>query len=669
MKSNAGAAAVSLLKGSVRAATIADITLSGTQTIDDVVLVVGDRVLVKDQASSPANGIYTVQAGAWLRADDANTPDLLVPCMIVEVREGTTNHDSLWMGTWNSAPVLGTTDLVFSAPSNTGGGGGGGSGDVVGPAGATSGNLPRFANGTGKLLSDSGAAAANVPTTGQKAALAGTTGTPGVGNEYVTTTDTRMVNARTPSAHAASHATGQSDAIAPSAIGALAVANALSELIASGATARSNLGLAAIAASGSGADLTAGSVQATQLGTGAQIESKIRAATAALTAALDINGQNITNVGTVDGVDVSALNAIVAGLQFIATMQAGGGTAVARGNVNVTGSNLGVTLTDSGAVANSMTLALAITEANLRTLAAALTTTIGFNSQRLDSVLDMLLKSEAIPAAPSSTDIILSNSPWAGRNTLIENTAARARPLVPVFGRRCASWRPNFSASTGTGGIASGISITPTGNVSHPALATTSYRTQQYRTSVVAAATTQNTLARLTTTGGGTEAPFWLGNAARLGGFLLTMRFAQVTNTNGDAAFFGVRQGAIVNGTPSTINNHLAMVYDAADANSGNWFFSRRDASTTVKVDLGSSAARNADDVYEMTLYATPNATSLGVRIMNLTSNTVVLETTYSTNLPQTNAFMYPDMFVQVGTGAVACQLDMLGLDAVIGGQ
>lgn len=40
---------------------------------------------------------------------------------------------------------------------------------------------------------------ANDPTAGEKAALAGTTGTPGVANQYVTTTDSRMSDSRAPS--------------------------------------------------------------------------------------------------------------------------------------------------------------------------------------------------------------------------------------------------------------------------------------------------------------------------------------------------------------------------------------------------------------------------------------------------------------------------------------
>lgn len=54
---------------------------------------------------------------------------------------------------------------------------------------------------------------ANDPSAGQKAALAGTSGTPGGGNKYVTNADTRMSDSRTPVAHASSHTAGGSDPI------------------------------------------------------------------------------------------------------------------------------------------------------------------------------------------------------------------------------------------------------------------------------------------------------------------------------------------------------------------------------------------------------------------------------------------------------------------------
>jgi hypothetical protein len=51
----------------VAAATTADITLSGAQTIDTVSVTAGAVVLVKNQATASQNGIYTVATGAWAK--------------------------------------------------------------------------------------------------------------------------------------------------------------------------------------------------------------------------------------------------------------------------------------------------------------------------------------------------------------------------------------------------------------------------------------------------------------------------------------------------------------------------------------------------------------------------------------------------------------------------
>jgi hypothetical protein len=51
---------------SVKAATTANLTLTGAQTVDGIVLIAAvDRCLVKDQTLSQNNGIYLVQTGAW----------------------------------------------------------------------------------------------------------------------------------------------------------------------------------------------------------------------------------------------------------------------------------------------------------------------------------------------------------------------------------------------------------------------------------------------------------------------------------------------------------------------------------------------------------------------------------------------------------------------------
>lgn len=104
-------------KDAVRAATTANITLSGTQTIDGVALVVGNRVLVKNQTTGSQNGIYVVASGAWTRATDADstTADSEVKTgMTVMVSEGTTQADQQWSLTTNGVITIGTTALAFA---------------------------------------------------------------------------------------------------------------------------------------------------------------------------------------------------------------------------------------------------------------------------------------------------------------------------------------------------------------------------------------------------------------------------------------------------------------------------------------------------------------------------------------------------------------------------
>jgi len=108
------------LKGSVKAASVGNLTLSGTQTVDGVSLVAGDRVLVKDQTTGSQNGIYVVAAGAWSRAADADSADEVTPGMFVFVEQGTANADSGWVLTNDGAITLGTTALVFSQFSGAG---------------------------------------------------------------------------------------------------------------------------------------------------------------------------------------------------------------------------------------------------------------------------------------------------------------------------------------------------------------------------------------------------------------------------------------------------------------------------------------------------------------------------------------------------------------------
>ena len=102
-------------KNSVKAASNGNITLSGTQTVDGIALIAGDRVLVKNQTSASQNGIYVVAAGAWARSTDmdSTTPINEVNSAAVFVEQGTVFTDTGWTQV-NNVSTLDTDDISFT---------------------------------------------------------------------------------------------------------------------------------------------------------------------------------------------------------------------------------------------------------------------------------------------------------------------------------------------------------------------------------------------------------------------------------------------------------------------------------------------------------------------------------------------------------------------------
>jgi len=107
------------VKESVKAASTANVVLTGVQTIDTVSLVAGDRVLLKNQTAGAENGIWVVASGAWARSDDANTAVKLTSGAFVFVEQGS-QADSGWTMTTDGAITLGTTSLTWAQFSGAG---------------------------------------------------------------------------------------------------------------------------------------------------------------------------------------------------------------------------------------------------------------------------------------------------------------------------------------------------------------------------------------------------------------------------------------------------------------------------------------------------------------------------------------------------------------------
>ena len=101
------------VKAPVLAATTSDVTLYGVQTIDDVALAIGDRVLVKDQTSATENGIWLVAEADWTRAIDFNGSRDAVMGTQVFVNSGTLNGLRKFYVTTDS-PTIGISDIAFA---------------------------------------------------------------------------------------------------------------------------------------------------------------------------------------------------------------------------------------------------------------------------------------------------------------------------------------------------------------------------------------------------------------------------------------------------------------------------------------------------------------------------------------------------------------------------
>lgn len=111
------------VKESVRATTVTNITLSGVQTIDDVALSVGDRVLVKNQSNSVQNGIYIVSNTGWTRAADFNgvgQSGAVSGGAFAFVEEGTIYGDTGWVLTNDGLVSIGSDSLTFTQFSGAG---------------------------------------------------------------------------------------------------------------------------------------------------------------------------------------------------------------------------------------------------------------------------------------------------------------------------------------------------------------------------------------------------------------------------------------------------------------------------------------------------------------------------------------------------------------------
>jgi hypothetical protein len=167
----------------VRVATTANGALATAfengDNIDGVVLVTGDRILLKNQTTATENGVYVVNAsGAPTRAADFNTGSpTLSGGTLVSVIAGTNNGSTLWACTNTTAITIGTTSITFRSYGTRGGAFAVGTGGVVQPANAGTGGGTAVGDGANSTGSVSIAIGSSAQATGTGSIAVGSNGT------------------------------------------------------------------------------------------------------------------------------------------------------------------------------------------------------------------------------------------------------------------------------------------------------------------------------------------------------------------------------------------------------------------------------------------------------------------------------------------------------------
>ena len=100
-------------KSVVRVSSVANLTLTAPQTVDDVVLIEGDTILVKNQTTASENGSYIVKDLDWVRSDTMLTGSDAAGAAVF-IKEGTTNSDTIWICI-DDKSIVGTDPLTFAS--------------------------------------------------------------------------------------------------------------------------------------------------------------------------------------------------------------------------------------------------------------------------------------------------------------------------------------------------------------------------------------------------------------------------------------------------------------------------------------------------------------------------------------------------------------------------
>lgn len=222
-----------------------------------------------------------------------------------------------------------------------------------------------------------------------------------------------------------------------------------------------------------------------------------------------------------------------------------------------------------------------------------------------------------------------------------------------IYGNGIESIVPASSTSFSASGTAT---FTAVGTVSHPALASGSLRASTRR-AIVTSAATANSASELRVP----ATRCWRGDSAGLGGFFAVFRFGCSSAVAGQRLFVGLASVTTAISTsqdPAALTNVIGVGNASGDTNLQ--ILTNDGSGSATKTDLGASfpvpdSTNNA--IYELTLFAKANDTSVGWRVVRLDTGSATAGT-ISADMPASTTFLAPHYYANNNGVASAVILD-----------
>lgn len=260
------------------------------------------------------------------------------------------------------------------------------------------------------------------------------------------------------------------------------------------------------------------------------------------------------------------------------------------------------------------------------------------------------------PSAPSAGNLIIYSKDVGGRQVLkMKGPLGLDTQLQEaIYGNGIESIVPASSTSFSASGCAT---FTAVGTVSHPALAAGTLRSSTRR-AIVTSAAAANSASELRVA----ATRCWRGDAAGLGGFFAVFRFGCSSAVSGQRVFVGLMSVTTAISTSQDVpalTNVIGIGNGAADTNLQ--ILHNDGSGTCTKVDLGASfpvpsSSNNA--IYELTLFAFANNTSIGWRVVRLDTGDATSGTITTSDIPTSTAFLAPHFYCNNNGVASAVILD-----------